>query len=350
MCVMEKVYFLLRNNAQTGPYTLQQLQSQQLKPSDLIWKEGESHCWRSVKELGGPEKWIHQLQQSEANRTQNASTGTKHSILNNITFAEFAEKEQTASTPASPDEVLEKWAEAIRNRAAAHTAAHPERVFQHPEIPTIKPYTYYSDENPIEVVLHKKETRTISGAQLLMIAAVTTVVTAGWYGKIPVLTSQSQAAYTAIAGAPSVFHIEPKREKIQPVLQIEPDATLSATTEMNTMSQKAIAQAAAEKVVKTNSDSRPAPVVTEPENTAASTQPEVVAVKTPAPNPEKKSQEEVIAKEATTEKQAEKTSVMVSEEENLAKRKTFGQAIKGLFKKKKKGTNEDELEASASQQ
>jgi hypothetical protein len=350
MCVMEKVYFLLRNNAQTGPYTLQQLQNQQLKPSDLIWTEGESHCWRSVKELGGPEKWIHQLQQPEANRTQNANIGTKHSILNNITFAEFVEKEQAASTPASPDEVLEKWAEAIRNRAAAHAAAHPERAFQHPEIPTIKPYTYYSDENPIEVVVHKKEARTISGAQLLMIAAVTTVVTAGWYGKIPVLTSQSQAAYTAIAGAPTVFHIEPKREKTQAVLQNEPDTMLSVVTEMNTMSQKAIAQTAAEKAVKTNSFSLPAPVATESENTAASPQPEVVAIKTPAPNQEKKIQEEVIAKEAAPEKQAEKTSVMVSEEENQAKRKTFGQAIKGLFKKKKKDTNEDDLEASVNQQ
>jgi hypothetical protein len=41
---------------------------------------------------------------------------------------------------------------------------------------------------------------------------------------------------------------------------------------------------------------------------------------------------------------------MVNEEENQAKRKTFGQAIKGLFKKKKKDTNEDDLEASVNQQ
>jgi hypothetical protein len=106
----------------------------------------------------------------------------------------------------------------------------------------------------------------------------------------------------------------------------------------------------AEKVVKAKSFSLPVPVATESETTAASPQAEVISVKTPASNQEKKSQEDVIAKEATTEKQTEKTSVMVNEEENLAKRKTFGQAIKGLFKKKKKDPQEDELEVSANQQ
>lgn len=42
---MHKVYKLLRNNQQTGPYSLDELVALQLKPFDLIWEEGRSGGW-----------------------------------------------------------------------------------------------------------------------------------------------------------------------------------------------------------------------------------------------------------------------------------------------------------------
>jgi hypothetical protein len=347
---MEKVYLLLRNNVQTGPFTLQQLQNQQISPKDLIWIEGKSNCWRSVRELGGPEKWLSQLHQSEANRTQNQNHGYQQGSSSNVTFSEIAQHEFTITTPSSPDEVLEKWAEAIRNRASAYTAAHPERAFQHPEVPTIKPYTYYSDENPIEVVIHKKGVKTISGVQLLIIAAATTIITASWYGKLPILSVRPQAAYTAIAGAPSVFRVEPKQEKLYTAPVPVPEAVVSTTVAANDIPPSTIAHAVAEKSAKPAPASISSPEIVESEKATASQQTEVMATKPLVSSSEKKSQEEVNTKEMAIEKQVEKTTIIVTEEENQAKRKTFGQAIKGLFKKKKKDTNEDAPDSPAESQ
>jgi hypothetical protein len=48
---MERVYLLLRNNQQTGPFTIGELLQQQLKPSDMIWVEGKSTAWTYLSEL-----------------------------------------------------------------------------------------------------------------------------------------------------------------------------------------------------------------------------------------------------------------------------------------------------------
>jgi hypothetical protein len=48
---MERVYLLLRNNQQTGPFTIGELLQQQLRPSDMIWIEGKSTAWTYLSEL-----------------------------------------------------------------------------------------------------------------------------------------------------------------------------------------------------------------------------------------------------------------------------------------------------------
>jgi len=42
---MQKVYLLLRNNKQSGPYSLEELVQSGIKPLDLIWIEGTSTSW-----------------------------------------------------------------------------------------------------------------------------------------------------------------------------------------------------------------------------------------------------------------------------------------------------------------
>ena len=48
--VMNK-YLLLRNNKQSGPYTVSELVSQGLKAYDLVWLEGKSAAWRYPSEI-----------------------------------------------------------------------------------------------------------------------------------------------------------------------------------------------------------------------------------------------------------------------------------------------------------
>src|ERR1700755_3432364 len=45
------MYLLLRDNKQSGPYSLDELKSMGLKAYDLVWLEGKSAAWRYPSEL-----------------------------------------------------------------------------------------------------------------------------------------------------------------------------------------------------------------------------------------------------------------------------------------------------------
>jgi hypothetical protein len=51
-------YLLLRKNAETGPYTLDELTAQALKPTDLIWIEGQSTAWKYPTEIEALQAFI----------------------------------------------------------------------------------------------------------------------------------------------------------------------------------------------------------------------------------------------------------------------------------------------------
>ena len=48
---MQKPYSLLRNNKQSGPYSLEELLHLNLKPFDLVWVEGKSGGWSYPTEI-----------------------------------------------------------------------------------------------------------------------------------------------------------------------------------------------------------------------------------------------------------------------------------------------------------
>lgn len=48
---MENKYLLLRDNKQSGPYTLQELIEKGIKAYDLVWAEGKSAAWRYPSEI-----------------------------------------------------------------------------------------------------------------------------------------------------------------------------------------------------------------------------------------------------------------------------------------------------------
>lgn len=45
------MYLLLRNNKQSGPYSLEDLKNMGMKPYDLVWLEGKSAAWRYPSEI-----------------------------------------------------------------------------------------------------------------------------------------------------------------------------------------------------------------------------------------------------------------------------------------------------------
>ncbi len=57
---MQKVYLMLRNNQQTGPYTLEEILQLNLKPFDLVWMEGRSAAWRYPGEIDSLKPFVPQ--------------------------------------------------------------------------------------------------------------------------------------------------------------------------------------------------------------------------------------------------------------------------------------------------
>jgi hypothetical protein len=49
--IMKRVYRLLRDNLETGPFTIDELLGQQLKSDDMLWIEGRSTAWCYLSEI-----------------------------------------------------------------------------------------------------------------------------------------------------------------------------------------------------------------------------------------------------------------------------------------------------------
>lgn len=60
---MDKIYLLLRNNKQTGPYSVEEIVQMNLKPTDLIWVEGRSAGWRNPIEIDTLKSYVSDLSQ-----------------------------------------------------------------------------------------------------------------------------------------------------------------------------------------------------------------------------------------------------------------------------------------------
>ncbi|MGZ3939186.1 MAG: FxLYD domain-containing protein [Flavisolibacter sp.] len=63
---MQKVYLLLRNNKQTGPYSLEELLQLNLKPFDLVWVDGRSAAWQYPFEIPSLKPYVPETPHAEA--------------------------------------------------------------------------------------------------------------------------------------------------------------------------------------------------------------------------------------------------------------------------------------------
>lgn len=147
---MDRAYLLLRNNQQSGPFTIGELLQQQLMPSDMIWIEGKSTAWTYLSELE---------------------------------LIPFINKEETQGPYQQvniPDEI-ERKAEELRQRILATS---PKTYFQNhtPEIETY-PSPYKLDDE-IQFVDRRKEKRlkeTAAISELLLTCLVIGLFMLGIY-------------------------------------------------------------------------------------------------------------------------------------------------------------------------
>ena len=62
---MQKPYSLLRNNKQSGPYSLEELLLLNLKPFDLVWVEGKSGGWSYSTEIDALKQHVEKAPEKE---------------------------------------------------------------------------------------------------------------------------------------------------------------------------------------------------------------------------------------------------------------------------------------------
>jgi len=72
-----KRYLLLRDNKETGPYSLEELKALSLKSSDLIWTEGSSTAWKYPLEIEGLKQYVQQEPEKHIRTTNHHNNNVK---------------------------------------------------------------------------------------------------------------------------------------------------------------------------------------------------------------------------------------------------------------------------------
>jgi hypothetical protein len=289
---MQKVYLLLRNNRKSGPFTIDELWQQQLRPTDMVWIEGQSTAWCYLSEL-------------ELKPSVSLSAAPEVPI-------------------ASPRDEIERKAEELRRRALAATApANPLHV--QPLAVRIKRDEEASDEEEtIDFIDHRKEKKNVFG-EVLMTVLIIAFFAGGIY------SGQSFFKNKNSTTSPQVTHIssDDKHEAARIINQQTTQDTVAAQNIMVYDSSAALADTVAvaaapkprisparQQSAKETTSVRQTPVVPIPLDNNSEA----------AIEPEKK-----LPDSADTEKPVEAKSPVVTEQPE--KKKGF---LRGIFKKKKK--------------
>jgi hypothetical protein len=148
---MSRVYRLLRNNKELGPFSIGELLGQQLRPSDMLWIEGESTAWCYLREI-----------ELTLSHQENKSTSKSP--------ASFSERAQ-----------LENRSDELR-RNIMH--------YKHQQIPVkeekgpdgeLHYYIATADQSTIDFVDHRQQKSTIVN-DVLMTGLIVGLFTGGLYG------------------------------------------------------------------------------------------------------------------------------------------------------------------------
>lgn len=309
---MKKVYLLLRNNHQSGPYSIDELKQQHLLSTDLVWIEGQSNAWRYPSEIDGVGK----------------SPGNS---------PERSVRSGRASRPSAPKDEIEERAEELRKRAMSYTYTYPR--FQQPVMvdEDNRGSSYLSRERELEIIYHKqpRSGQSYSASQLVAAGLITAMLAAGWYGRDSLFQHKTQ---TVSATVSPFIHVPAPRSapaKAKAVIPQDTAAIAPVTPQQNTTVPSRKIKATTQPALTSEAQLAMAtPVNAEPEMATPKKEEER------KPEPSIKQPSVTPPAEAETKKESAEPEAKTEAKEE--KRKTLGQAIKGIFKKKKKDKEEEE--------
>ena len=299
---MEKVYLLLRNNIERGPFKYEQLLGQSLVPNDLIWIEGESMSWMTPTEL----EEFHKNNEHHLNVEPVPSVVPKASHIAHPTRNQlFGPRSSSFKAP----------------------------IADRQNIPIDSPILLNEGEE-IDIRIHKKGGKLVSLDQLAGAAFIALVLTTAWFGRHQFFAENQE---TVSVVTPAAFMSEQsfaaKKEVAQtaiiPTENIQ-DSMVIAIPE-NSPAKNTFVTAKKNSTASLNNNSIAKSSAEEVETS------DIPEVKSEVPAVEAAP----IIKEETKSEPAQSDSDNNNETSNVAvedvkKKKSLGQAIKGIFKKKNK--------------
>lgn len=198
---MQKVYLLLRDNKQSGPYSLEELLQLHPRPFDLIWIEGRSCGWSYPSEIEALRPYVpaaaitqstpakevtpeplpptHQAYTPSNDRSTTARAASPHIF---VSMPYKAVQQPLPAAEPSAEDSLERKAEELRRRAQAYAAQRPAPPVEE-ELTTryARPLDDVEEEYTNWVVEHKIKKKSRKSGKGAAVALVVVVVLAGGY-------------------------------------------------------------------------------------------------------------------------------------------------------------------------
>ncbi len=135
-------YLLLRDNKQTGPYTVEELAAKGLKAYDLVWLEGKSAAWRYPSEIAELKPFAPVVEEQPYDRFYKKPAQETHAQLAQAERSTW--KENRKEIIASASNSLAQKAEPVKEESYPEPVARQEEQdILPPEEPTVHPKKIY---------------------------------------------------------------------------------------------------------------------------------------------------------------------------------------------------------------
>lgn len=319
---MQKVYLLLRNNQQSGPYSLEEILQLNLKPFDLVWMEGRSAAWRYPGEIESLRPYVPEAPQPELPFKPIATAALDDASVfqRQVPTPVNTSKKIFVSLPGKMTAAVAEGVNEKREdekRPVQENLVYPkERTQATIEEPPLQ--TNYSrslnqvEEDYTKWIVEKKTKKKskLSRKDLLIVVGVFSIVLLGYFiFSRPSVINSLPVQQQAVTMEKTVPAPAPANEEVQ-VLNSEPDVNANAN-------EPAHKTKAVQRIRNSSSNTSPIP---SPTNTNEKAN-EVPIVSVPG--------EDVVVNE---NRQQENKEVSQPKQE----KKKLGEVLKGIFSKKEK--------------
>jgi hypothetical protein len=332
---MQKHYLLLRNNQQSGPFTIDELLQQHLTPSDLVWVEDQSRAWAFPYE-------IEELRFAAAGAAA-AKRGQRHIYVSyparpipwmerksNNTPKPEPSKSTAESGPKLTAGDLERKAEELRQRALSWkpTEYYPSEAEEEQEH-----VGYSSYERPIHYEFHRRK-RYVTLEHLMVVGLVSVMAVAAWYRGWAPLRSKMNTIEQTVTPLVSVDNHAAKRNPLPHANAQMPAQNNQPSNQLSVVMLSAPDTAANASVALTD---KPHTEIIKKKKPTPKTLPQI-AIKPEITQPQK---EELMIPPSTPAADDKKdvAATDVKPNESAEKKKEHRGFLGALFKKKKKEGN-----------